>query len=852
MTPPDPGRGPTGLPMPSPAVDGTFARFQILGVLGQGGMGVVYRARDPQLEREVALKLLLGVDGATHGSSGSGEQVHNHQALGGARTGDAAATRGEERFRREARALSRVEHPGVCRLYEVGSHDGIPYLVMERVPGRPLAAHISGAWLQGAPLLPGMPGGDVGGAGAVPRRPADVRAVAALVAGAARALHAAHALGVIHRDVKPANIMVREDGSPVLLDFGLARDETTEELRLTGSEESLGTPQYMAPEQVQPGVGTTGAASVGPWTDVHGLGLVLFECLTLRVAFERATRHELLEAILKQPARDVRTVNLSVPRDLAVICRTALEKEPSHRYRDAAALADDLDRFLRGDSILAQPPGIWRSGWRWAKRNRLSAALLAAVTAIAVGAPVALLVVNRALTSAERSLDSFDKLAIVRKLRLALDQVDQLFPAMPDTVPAIVRWQSEYAQPLLAQLPMLRTAVEDLTAREARRDGSGDPLSESERVLLETLQANLADLEAFAAPGDGVAAVVSERLVWARSIASRSVEAYREPWNQAIGRVKNSAQYAGLVLEPQVGLVPLGADPGSGLEEFLDLRTQDRRAPLPRRVEGVVEVTEAMGVVFVLLPGGEHPMGSPESWPGSTVQTEADERPRHRVQLAPFLISKFELTQAQWVRMAGSNPSRYQPGSAELGGLQVSLVHPVDRVGTIQARRMLARYAMALPTEAQWEYAAAGGTEGPWFTGDTAASVDGYGNIRDAASTRAFRDGLPGAPWRDGHIIHAPVGSFPPNPYGLHDTIGNQYELCLDWKVPYDQAPSADGSGLREPDGDVLAAGGLNRVARGGSWYNPVDRSRTQNRHPEPEAEVTEAVFGIRPVRPLR
>jgi serine/threonine-protein kinase len=324
-----------------PAIDG----YEILGELGRGGMGVVYKARHRGLRRLVAVKVILSAH------------------LG--------SVTGHARLRLEAELAARVQHPNIVAVHEVGSHDGGPFLSMEWVDGGTLAAHAGQPW------------------------PANL--AADLVRTLARAVHAAHSQGVIHRDLKPANVLLQELPAgaavagavtlpggglvvPKVADFSLALlVESGENLTSTGRV--IGTPAYMAPEQAR-----GDRARVGPATDVYALGVILYELLTSRLPFHSGDPMALLLAITTADPRAPRRLRPQVPRDLDTVCMKCLEKEPDRRYPSAAALADDLARFLEDQPILAQRPTFPQIAARWARRHRtvVWAAALASLVGLVV------------------------------------------------------------------------------------------------------------------------------------------------------------------------------------------------------------------------------------------------------------------------------------------------------------------------------------------------------------------------------------------------------------------------------------------------------------------------------------
>jgi serine/threonine-protein kinase len=301
--------------------------YELGEVIGSGGMGVVYRARQAGLNRPVALKML--------------------------RAGPGAGPADLDRFRREAEALAELRHPNVVQVHELGEHDGLPFLAMELVEGGSLAQRLAGK-----PQPPGE--------------------AARLVEVLARAVQAAHGRGILHRDLKPANVLLAADGMPKVTDFGLARRlEGGEKLTATGA--IVGTPSYMAPEQAS---GVTRA--VGPAADVWALGAVLYEMLTGRPPFLAEGPVETVLQVLSEEPVPPRRLQPRCPRDLETICLKCLRKEPQKRYASAADLADDLGRFLKGEPIRARPVGPAERALKWVRRRPAAATLLAALLLLAM------------------------------------------------------------------------------------------------------------------------------------------------------------------------------------------------------------------------------------------------------------------------------------------------------------------------------------------------------------------------------------------------------------------------------------------------------------------------------------
>jgi eukaryotic-like serine/threonine-protein kinase len=315
---------PTLLPEgpPLPAVPG----YDVQAVLGHGGMGVVFQARHLRLGRLVALKMAL-----------AGSYAGPHE---------------RERFRREAEAVAALRHPNVVQVYDVGDADGRPYFTMELMEGGSLAHQLTGT-------------------------PQPARQAALLLVTLAEAVQAAHQGGVVHRDLKPGNVLLTADGTPKISDFGLAR-RLDHEGGLTRTGTPLGTPSYMAPEQA-----AGKSSAVGPAVDLYALGAILYELLTGRPPFRAETAEETLQQVTSQNPVAPSRLNASVPRDLETVCLKCLYKEPHLRYTSAAALAEDLHHFLRGEAIKARPERwLGRLARRVRRRPVFSAAVAAGTLAL--------------------------------------------------------------------------------------------------------------------------------------------------------------------------------------------------------------------------------------------------------------------------------------------------------------------------------------------------------------------------------------------------------------------------------------------------------------------------------------
>ncbi len=332
--------------------DASLARvgpYRVVREVGRGGMGVVFEAVEEPLGRRVALKVL-----PSHALQSPAARA---------------------RFRREAELAARLDHPDIATIYGTGVDSDRPWIAMRFVDGDTLARSIAAAREHAASCAV-IPGAPVHGREAA-------SAVAACIARVARALHAAHAQGVIHRDVKPSNVIVGPGGEPVLVDFGLAIHEEATGASLTRTGDTAGTPAYIAPELVSGERARPDAQS-----DVYALGVTLYECLSLRRPFDGPTPVALFRAITSSSATDVRSLNPAVSRDLATVAATAMERDRGRRYASASALADDLEACVAQRPIRARPVPLHGRILRWARREPRQAALAAALAACAIALAV--------------------------------------------------------------------------------------------------------------------------------------------------------------------------------------------------------------------------------------------------------------------------------------------------------------------------------------------------------------------------------------------------------------------------------------------------------------------------------
>ncbi|PYL66865.1 MAG: hypothetical protein DMF20_05210, partial [Verrucomicrobia bacterium] len=301
--------------------------YELLEEIGRGGQGLVYRARQKSLNRLVALKVI-----------GLGRWATKAHI---------------KRFRLEAEAAASLDHPYIVPIHEIGESDGSCYFSMQLIEGRRLDETIR-------------------------HEPMSTRCAAELIIKLAHTVHYAHKRGILHRDIKPGNILIDADGEPHLTDFGLARLVERESTITGAMVEALGTPSYMAPEQA-----TGDAAQFTSATDVYGLGSVLYHLLTGQPPFVSATIYETVRLALETEPRRPRLLNPKVDRDLSTICLKSIEKVPQRRYASALDLAEDLERWLRHEPIHARPSGVLTRWKKWVQREPLATALIASLFALA-------------------------------------------------------------------------------------------------------------------------------------------------------------------------------------------------------------------------------------------------------------------------------------------------------------------------------------------------------------------------------------------------------------------------------------------------------------------------------------
>ena len=589
------------------------------------------------------------------------------------------------RFGVERKALAMLNHSAIARVFDAGTtEDGRPWFAMDYIEhAEPITTHCD-------------------------RHRLAVRERLRLFRTVCNAVAHAHSRGVIHRDLKPSNVLVHvvdAVAQPKIIDFGIARIEH-DEARQTVTGHVLGTPGYMSPEQA-----SSGSIAVDARTDVYSLGVILRELLPPNAG-----------------------------RELSWIVSRASDEDLASRFDSVAALMDSIDRYLAGDVVITASAARWYRLRKLVAKHRI---LVTAATLAIVGLGTGLVVAADALGESRKQLGRANDLARRQTLERLRNEANSLWPLSAQIKGRIERWIVE-ASALTQQLDSLRSKA----SRSAR------VISDDKSTYQQELASVITALEDFRGQDSDVVIRATLggmrarlRLLKRADHLSASSDKAKQAWQATIRRTKRSALYRGLSLAPIWGLVPLGPDPMSKLEEFADPLT----GKLPDRGDsGVLSIDASTSCVFVLLPG-------------------KDDSP-------PFLMSKYEFTQGQWLRHTGENPSVYGPGS--MPKLRITLAHPVTGVSWAQTKTMLRTLGHELPTLRQWQYACAAESTKLYGVGDTGDSLEGYANVCD--ESRNAYDPRGADSWNDGWIATCPVGSFKPNAFGLHNLHANVAELCLD------------------------------------------------------------------------
>jgi formylglycine-generating enzyme required for sulfatase activity/tRNA A-37 threonylcarbamoyl transferase component Bud32 len=799
----------------------SFPGYTILKEVHRGGQGVVYQAVQESTRRKVAIKVM--------------------------REGPFASRADKARFEREVQVLGQLRHPHIVTIHDSGEAAGLPYFVMDYIRGQPLDVHMAG-------------------------KAHSIGDTLALFAKICDAVNAAHLRGVIHRDIKPGNIRVDEQGEPHILDFGLAKvapgDQAVSLMTVTG--QFVGSLPWSSPEQAE-----GRSSEIDIRTDVYSLGVVLFQMLTGRFPYDVVgSMRDVLERITTAEPLRPSTIRRQIDDELDTIVLKCLHKEPVRRYQSAGELARDIGHYLAGEPIEAKRDSTIYVLRKHLRRYWIAIAVATAfVVFLAVAALVsmrlylreqrALVAESRQRVLADQQYEEIIRLADLKRLADARAEADELWPAHPENISAMRAWLTERAYPLRDNLVRHEATLEALRAEGTETDHGWTFADDETQWQYDTLAGLIADLMSFVDPDPytGTVASVQERLAFAETIEERSVSE-PEPaarWAEAIADIAKLEIYSGLQLEPQMGLLPLRRDRRSGLWEFWHIQTGE--APVENPDPDALNpwtLTGETGLVFVLLPGGTFWVGAQKEDPeGRNYYPEAhsSEGPVHEIMLDPFFISKYEMTQGQWERLTGADPSHYGRGwswagdpPAEAPIQENTRWDPVEQVSWNDCNRVLGRLGLTFPTEAQWEYAARAGTESAWWTGSDKESIgakragnlmDGWLKRRGGPKYEEYEEWL-----EDGFAVHAPVGSFAANGFGLHDVIGNVCEWCYDLRGGYESEAEPGTGARRVPESYA-------RVIRGGSYYNTAFYARSAARYNMVSPEQRIHNLGVRPARRL-
>ena len=802
-------------------------RYEVEDPIGEGGMGVILNARDRSLRRDLAMKTMRA----------------DLYRLADDRLDRRKYESALARFVDEAQITAQLSHPGIVPVHDMGlDAQGRVYFTMARIGGQDLREIVS-RFQEHDPEW-------------------SLARTLGILLRVCETMSYAHSRGVLHRDLKPENVRVGTFGEVYVIDWGLAfltdrselgsstTVETDRRLEIRSNPTSFlasvpdkqpGTLPYMSPEQ-----SAGDAAALGHQSDVYSVGAMLYELLTGHPPYDPTgkTDSELRREIESRDPKPIEQLDRNVPSELVAICESAMARNLEERYGTMDKLQADLQAFLDRRVVKAYETGPWAEFRKWVTRNKTAAASLAAAILAIVGG----LAFSGAVQAKAR--DDIERNSRFLRASYRKAELPDLWPAHESMIPYMQDWLRDVEE-LLTHRPEHAAALRLLEESGTPDEGGGYVFGSTElqmshdreRRLVETMDrfggvdGQLGDLDRL-----------RRRMEYARTVEEQTVtgETASKRWSEARASIANEAEcplYEGLEIAPQLGLLPVRKNPTSGLWEFLHVLT-GAEPEIDASTDEYV-MTDESGMILVLVPGGKFWMGAQPGDPlGRNYDPEAvdDEGPVHEILLDPFFISKYEMSQGQWQRVTGFNLSAYRAGnSSERLGIAFTFLQPIEMISWEDASKWLARMELTLPTEAQWEYAARAGTRGIYGPSDDKTILRDSANIADQSLSSRFQ--AEAEAWDDGATINWAVHLGTPNDFGLHNTIGNVWEMCLDYYGSY-ELPVEPGTGLRQSTGDTTAVG------RGGCCLDTAFKARICHRG-ENTPRTANAYLGVRPARRL-